>query len=69
MIEPPLSRPIRSKGHLAMWILTLLDTLNRYRRFRASMHQLNTLNDATLRDIGLDRTEITGKAWEAAWKN
>lgn len=49
-----------------MWIATLFETLNRYRRFRASLREIATLDDHALRDIGLNRSELVGKAWEAA---
>ncbi len=40
-----------------MLIAVLLDTIRRYLRYRSQLASINELDDRTLRDIGLIRSE------------
>jgi len=45
----------------ALWNLYLS-----WRRYRASLRALSRLDDRMLQDIGLNRSQIPGVAWEAS---
>lgn len=40
--------------------------LRQWRRFNASLRELDALSDRELADIGLNRSDIVRVAWEAA---
>ncbi|PSL22338.1 DUF1127 domain-containing protein [Shimia abyssi] len=43
--------------------------LQRYRKFRQTLGELNALNDAALTDLGLNRSMIRRVAYEAAYEH
>jgi uncharacterized protein YjiS (DUF1127 family) len=47
-------------------IAVLFDTIGRYARYRVQLASINDLDDRTLRDIGLDRSELKTAAWRLA---
>jgi uncharacterized protein YjiS (DUF1127 family) len=46
-----------------MYIATLIRSYAAWRKYRTAVHQLAELDDRTLRDIGLSRSQIKGAAW------
>jgi uncharacterized protein YjiS (DUF1127 family) len=46
-----------------MYIATLIRSYASWRKYRTAVHQLAQLDDRTLRDIGISRSQITGAAW------
>jgi uncharacterized protein YjiS (DUF1127 family) len=51
-----------------MWILSIFDAITKYLKFRRNLRDLRTLDERTLRDIGLNRSELAGRLWEKAWR-
>jgi len=51
-----------------MWIISIFDTVNRYRRFRKTLRYVTALDDQALQDVGLKRDELVGAAWTAAFR-
>jgi uncharacterized protein YjiS (DUF1127 family) len=49
-----------------MLIAFLFDTIGRYLRYRSQLASIAELDDRTLSDIGLDRSELRAAAWNAA---
>jgi uncharacterized protein YjiS (DUF1127 family) len=47
-----------------MLVAHLFDAISRYLRFRAELASIDTLDDRTLRDIGLNRSELRAAAWD-----
>jgi uncharacterized protein YjiS (DUF1127 family) len=47
-----------------MLIAFLFDTLGRYLRYRTQLTSITELDDRTLRDIGIDRSELRATAWD-----
>jgi uncharacterized protein YjiS (DUF1127 family) len=49
-----------------MLIAFLFDTLGRYLhlRYRSQLASIAELDDRTLRDIGIDRSELRATAWD-----
>ena len=45
---------------------TLIGTFASWRRYRAAVQQLASLDDRALRDIGLSRTDIKRAAWSGS---
>ncbi|MBZ0147638.1 MAG: DUF1127 domain-containing protein [Pseudorhodoplanes sp.] len=48
-----------------MWIASLVAALRTWTRYRATVRQLSRLDNRTLRDIGLNRSEIARVAWQS----
>jgi uncharacterized protein YjiS (DUF1127 family) len=59
---PALGRA--KKGH-AM-IVAVLNFLQSWRRYNASLNELNQLGDRELADIGISRSDIPRVAWDSA---
>jgi uncharacterized protein YjiS (DUF1127 family) len=51
-------------GIQVMLIAFLFDTLGRYLRYRSQLASITELDDRTLRDIGIDRSELRAAAWD-----
>ena len=49
-----------------MLIAFLFDTIGRYFRYRSQLASIGDLDDRTLRDIGLNRSELRAVAWSTA---
>jgi uncharacterized protein YjiS (DUF1127 family) len=49
-----------------MILTNLLRALKAWRRYNASLNELNRLGDRELADIGLSRSDISRVAWESA---
>lgn len=49
-----------------MLIAFLFDTIGRYLRYRSQLASINELDDRTLRDIGLTRSELRAVARNTA---
>ena len=49
-----------------MLIAFLFDTIGQYFRYRSQLAGINGLDDRTLRDIGLTRSELRAVAWNTA---
>jgi uncharacterized protein YjiS (DUF1127 family) len=46
-----------------MYIATLIRSYATWRKYRTAIHQLAALDDRSLRDIGISRSQIKGAAW------
>jgi uncharacterized protein YjiS (DUF1127 family) len=46
-----------------MYIASLIRSYAAWRKYRTAVHQLAELDDRTLRDIGISRSQIKGAAW------
>src|SRR3954464_1016560 len=55
----------RKRGAI-MLLASLVRTLKAWRRFNASLRELNRLGDRELADIGISRSDIPRVAWENA---
>jgi uncharacterized protein YjiS (DUF1127 family) len=51
-----------------MWIVAVFKTIRAYRAFNRNMRELSSLDERTLRDIGISRGELLGRAWNRAWR-
>ena len=49
-----------------MLIAFLYDTVGRYLRYRSQLASMAELDDRTLSDIGLNRSELRTAAWQTA---
>ena len=49
-----------------MLVAFLFDTVGRYLRYRFQLASIGELDDRTLRDIGLTRSELRAVAWNTA---
>lgn len=49
-----------------MLIAFLFDAIGRYLRYRSQLASIVALDDRTLRDIGLNRSELRAVAWTSA---
>ena len=49
-----------------MLVTVLFDAIGRYLRYRFQLASINDLDDRTLRDIGLRRSELKTAAWQLA---
>ena len=49
-----------------MLIAFLFDAIGRYLRYRSQLASVIELDDRTLRDIGLNRSELREVAWSTA---
>jgi uncharacterized protein YjiS (DUF1127 family) len=49
-----------------MFIANVLRVLRSWRRYNASLRELNQLGDRELSDIGISRSDIPRVAWENA---
>ena len=47
-----------------MLIAFIFDTLGGYLRYRSQLASITELDDRTLRDIGIDRSELRATAWD-----
>ena len=46
-----------------MYIATRIRSCAAWRKYRVAIHQLAELDDHSLRDIGISRSQIKGAAW------
>jgi uncharacterized protein YjiS (DUF1127 family) len=46
-----------------MYIAALVRSYAAWRKYRKALHQLADLDDRSLRDIGISRSQIKGAAW------
>jgi uncharacterized protein YjiS (DUF1127 family) len=49
-----------------MILSSVVRYLHAWRRYNKTMRELSRLSDRELADIGMSRSELTGKAWESA---
>lgn len=49
-----------------MLVAILFETIGRYFRYRTQLASIDVLDDRTLRDIGLERSELRMAAWNMA---
>jgi uncharacterized protein YjiS (DUF1127 family) len=47
-----------------MYIASLIRTYAAWRKYRTAVSQLAELDDRSLRDIGISRSQIKGAAWD-----
>jgi uncharacterized protein YjiS (DUF1127 family) len=47
-------------------LLTILQFLQSWKRYNASLHELSQLGDRELADIGISRSDIPRVAWDTA---
>jgi uncharacterized protein YjiS (DUF1127 family) len=57
---------LMSRGDRAVLIAVLYETIGRYIRYRFQVASIDRLDDRTLRDIGLNRTQLRATAWDLA---
>jgi uncharacterized protein YjiS (DUF1127 family) len=48
-----------------MWIASLVAALRTWKRYRVTVRQLSQLDNRTLQDIGLNRSDIHRAAWQS----
>ena len=46
-----------------MYLANLIRSYSAWRKYRSAVNQLAALDDRSLRDIGLSRSQIIGAAW------
>lgn len=46
-----------------MYIAALIRSYSAWRKYRTAIHQLAALDDRSLRDIGISRSQIKGAVW------
>ena len=46
-----------------MYIAALVRSYASWRKYRVAVHQLAALDDRSLRDIGISRSQIRGAVW------
>lgn len=51
-----------------MWLLSIFSAIGKYLKFRRNLRDLRMLDERTLRDIGMNRTELAGRLWDQAWR-
>jgi uncharacterized protein YjiS (DUF1127 family) len=56
----------RNQSEANMIIANMLELLRSWRRYNASLRELNQLGDRELSDIGISRSDIPRVAWENA---
>jgi uncharacterized protein YjiS (DUF1127 family) len=56
----------RNQSEANMIIANMLELLRSWRRYNASLRELNQLGDRELSDIGISRSDISRVAWENA---
>ncbi|MES2196731.1 MAG: DUF1127 domain-containing protein [Pseudomonadota bacterium] len=47
-----------------MFIASLVGAIAQYLRYRSQLTSISSLDDHTLRDIGLNRSELRSAAWD-----
>jgi uncharacterized protein YjiS (DUF1127 family) len=52
-----------------MFIASLIGTIGRYVRYRLQLASISQLDEHTLRDIGINRGELTTAAWRMTARN
>jgi uncharacterized protein YjiS (DUF1127 family) len=60
------SRSALQKTEMIMILTSVVRALRAWRRYNASLNELNRLGDRELADIGLSRSDIPRVAWESA---
>ena len=63
-IVHPGAGPGTKKG--TVMIVAILNFLQSWRRYNASLNELNQLGDRELADIGISRSDIPRVAWDSA---
>jgi uncharacterized protein YjiS (DUF1127 family) len=49
-----------------MFIASIVGAIAQYLRYRSQLTSISSLDDRTLRDIGLNRSELRSAAWDMA---
>jgi uncharacterized protein YjiS (DUF1127 family) len=64
-LDGPLA-PEQAKERASIMLVAILNFLQSWRRYNASLRELSQLGDRELADIGLTRSDIPRVAWEDA---
>ena len=59
----PIGRPLRHEKDDTMYLSNMIRAFAAWRRYRSGVRELADLDDRTLADIGLNRTQIRQAAW------
>ena len=63
MFRGRIGRPLNHERTTDMYLATLIQAFAAWRRYRTAVRELASLDDRTLQDIGLNRTQIRQAAW------
>jgi uncharacterized protein YjiS (DUF1127 family) len=64
--EDKITRRLSGNRKAKIMLVAILNFLQSWRRYNASLNELNQLGDRELADIGITRSDIPRVAWDSA---